>query len=47
MSIKHLGRYVSEFAGRQNMRDSDTFQQMSQIARGLDGKRLTYKALIS
>ena len=46
MSVKHLNRYVAEFAGRQNMRDCDTIQQMSQVARGMDGKRLRYEDLI-
>ncbi len=46
MSTKHLDRYVSEFTGRQNMRDCDTIQQMSQVARGMDGKRLRYRDLI-
>ena len=46
MSVKHLGRYVGEFAGRHNMRECDTIQQMSMVARGLDGKRLPYKTLI-
>ena len=46
MSVKHLGRYVGEFAGRHNMRECDTIQQMSMVARGLDGKRLRYKTLI-
>ena len=46
MSVKHLGRYVGEFAGRHNMRDCDTIQQMSMVARGLDGKRLRYRDLI-
>ena len=38
MSVKHLGRYVTEFSGRHNMRDCDTIQQMSQVARGMDGR---------
>ena len=46
MSIKHLGRYVGEFAGRQNMRDCDTIQQMILVARGMDGRRLRYQELI-
>lgn len=46
MSVKHLDRYVQEFAGRRNMRECDTIQQMSLVARGLDGKRLPYKTLI-
>ena len=47
MSVKHLDRYVGEFAGRHNMRDCDTIQQMRQLARGMDGRRLRYQELIS
>ena len=46
MSFKHLERYVNEFAGRHNIRDLDTIQQMSAMAASLDGKRLRYKRLI-
>jgi hypothetical protein len=42
MSPKHLQRYVNEFAGRHNLRELDTIQQMVIVARGLDGKLLTY-----
>ena len=47
MSEKHLGRYVGEFAGRHNDRKRDTVDQMSSIAQGMVGKRLTYQVLIS
>ena len=47
MSEKHLGQYVNEFAGRHNIRGRDTADQMAAIARGAEGKRLTYKDLIS
>ena len=47
MSVKHLNRYVAEFVGRQNMRDCDTIQQMSQVARGMDGRRLRYQELVN
>ena len=47
ISPKHLGRYVEEFAGRQNVRDLDTIQQMESIARGLLHKRLRYSDLIA
>ena len=40
MSPQHLHRYVSEFAGRHNIRDADTEVQMSVIARQGVGKRL-------
>ena len=42
MSPKHLHRYVSEFAGRHNVRSMDTINQMEYIARNFEGKRLTY-----
>ncbi|MCY3887942.1 MAG: IS1595 family transposase [Chloroflexi bacterium] len=47
MSEKHLSRYVSEFAGRHNQRSLDTAEQMRSVARGLVGKRLQYRELIS
>ena len=46
MSVKHLGRYVNEFAGRHNQRPMNTSEQMTTIARGMDGKRLRYIDLI-
>ena len=46
-SPKHLARYVSEFAGRHNIRESDTLAQMDALAIGMRGKRLTYAALIA
>ncbi len=45
MSVKHLGRYVDEFAGRHNIRGLDTIDQMRQVVRGMDGKRLRYREL--
>lgn len=45
ISAKHLGRYVDEFAGRHNLRSLDTIEQMGELARGMQGKRLTYEAL--
>ena len=45
MSPKHLQRYVTEFAGRQNVRQLDTITQMALLARGLEGKRLPWKDL--
>ena len=47
MSPKHLHRYVDEFAGRHNVRESDTLDQMAAIVRQVDGKRLRYKDLVS
>ena len=31
MSVKHLHRYVAEFAGRHNVRDQDTIEQMQNL----------------
>ena len=45
MSFKHLHRYVSEFAGRANVRDFDTLTQMAMLAYGMVGKRLRYDDL--
>ena len=47
ISPKHLGRYVEEFAGRQNVRELDTIQQMEHIAGGLLDKRLRYVDLVA
>ena len=47
MSEKHLGRYVQEFAGRNNIRDLDTIDQMAWLARGMVGKRLQYRELVA
>ena len=47
MSRKHLHRYVTEFAGRHNVRQNDTIEQMGLLVTGLVGKRLTYKDLIN
>ena len=46
MSKKHLGRNVSEFAGRHNLRELDTVRQMEFIAVGFIGKRLMNKELV-
>lgn len=45
-SPKHLQRYVDQYAGRHNMRELDTIDQMSLVVEGMAGKRLTYKKLI-
>ncbi len=47
LSAKHLHRYICEFAGRHNVRPLDTLEQMSALASGMVGKRLTYEQLIS
>ncbi len=46
ISPKHLDRYVTEFAGRHNMREYDTLNQMGEIVRGMVGRRLRYADLI-
>ena len=45
MSVKHLNRYVTEFAGKHNVRELDTLDQMKVMARGLNNKRLQYQDL--
>lgn len=47
MSPKHLHRYVDEFATRHNMRDAHTADMMAETVSRMDGKRLTYRALIA
>ncbi len=46
LSKKHLNRYVDEFAGRHNIREKDTIDQMRKVVTGMVGKRLKYKELI-
>ncbi|MDE2807960.1 MAG: IS1595 family transposase [Gemmatimonadota bacterium] len=46
ISPKHLNRYVQEFAGRHNARESDTVAQMCALAAGLVGRRLMYRDLV-
>ena len=46
-SPKHLDRYVQEFAGRHNVREQDTIEQMAAVTDGMEGKRLTYEQLIA
>ena len=45
MSPKHLQRYVNESAGRHNVRDRDTIDQMQAVVAGMVGKRLLYREL--
>lgn len=47
ISPKHLGRYATEFAGRHNVREMDTIDQMAFLAKGMVGKKLPYKKLVS
>lgn len=46
-SVKHLQRYVTDFAGRHNIRELDTLTQIGYITKGMIGKRLTYESLIA
>ena len=47
LSPKHLDRYVQEFAGRHNVREQDTIDQMASLRNGMEGKRLRYRTLIA
>ena len=47
MSAKHLDRYVTEFSGRHNDRETDTIDQMARMAQGMVGKRLKYQELVA
>ena len=47
MSPKHLQRYVTEFAGRHNIRPLGTEEQMRAMVRGMKDKVLRYKELIA
>ncbi|MYB37918.1 MAG: IS1595 family transposase [Gammaproteobacteria bacterium] len=45
MSPKHLERYVRQFAGKHNLRESDTVAQLAAVAGALVGRRLLYRDL--
>ena len=47
ISPKHLQRYVSEFVGKHNVRDSDTLVQMRNTVARLVGRNLLYRDLIA
>ena len=47
ISPKHLDRYVTEFAGRHNIREQDTIDQMRGVVWGMAQKRLRYRDLIA
>ena len=47
ISPKHLQRYVSEFAGKHNIRNSDTLAQMRDTVARLVGRNLLYRDLIA
>lgn len=46
ISKKHLNRYVSQFAGKHNLRSLDTIDQMQKVVEGMEGKQLRYKDLV-
>ncbi len=47
MSVKHLHRYVGDFAGRQGIRNLDTPEQMGRVADAMAGKLLPYGTLVA
>jgi transposase-like protein len=47
ISPKHLDRYVQEFAGKHNMRDSDTLAQMRDTVARFMGRNLLYRNLVA
>ena len=47
ISPKHIQRYVSEFAGKHNIRDSGTLAQMRDTVACLVGRNLLYRRLIA
>ena len=48
VSVKHLPRYIDEFAFRLNEGNCevDTIDRIAALAKGFGGKRLSYKELI-
>ena len=47
ISPKHLDRYVGTFAGKHNMRVTNTIDQMQGMVVGMVGKRIRYEDLIA
>ena len=47
MSPKNLDRYARGFAGKNNCRGMGILDRMEHVARGLVGRRLTYRELIA
>jgi transposase-like protein len=47
ISEKHTGRYAMEFSGRHNNRPADTIDQVRELMRRMDGKRLRYQDLVA
>ena len=46
-SVKHMQRYVTEFAGRFNLRDLPTAQQLGTMVQGMVGEYLPWRELVS
>lgn len=44
--VKHLDRYIREFAGRHNLRPYDTLDQMGMVVRRMHRRSLTYARLV-
>ena len=47
ISPKRLQRYVSEFAGKHNVRNADTLAQMRDTVAGMIGRNLLYRELVA
>ena len=47
LSPKHLQRYIDEFAGKHNIRDRDTIDQMRHVVASMVGKHFTCEELIA
>lgn len=47
MDRKDLQRYINEFSGRHNIREQDTEDQTMAMAKGIVGKRLQYRELVT
>ena len=47
MSPKHLNHYVQEFAGKHNVRESDTLDRMRDAITRLMGRTLPYRRLVA
>ena len=45
VSAKHLKRYLGEFDFRYNTRDVTDFERATLAAKGIQGKRLTYRRI--
>ena len=47
VSKKHLNRYVAQFAGKHNLRNLDTEEQMQHIVAGMVGRKVLYRELVA